>query len=224
LFLQEATGPNWRKDYAEFWERLRQRTLEKNNFGIAPNDAGPIWMGLRLISPRTENGYQNVTYPKGAYILEMLRSIMYSPEDGDKAFIVMMHEFVDTHRGKLASTESFKEVVDKHVSKIMDLNGNHRLDWFFREWVYGTQVPKYSFDYQLSPADGGKTKLHMTITQSEVDSNFAMLVPVFADFGKGWTRIGQVAVGGTTPRTVETILPTAPKKVGLNVYKEILER
>ncbi len=54
--------------------------------------------GLRLISPRTENAYQNVTYPKGAYILEMLRSIMYNADDHDKAFMEMMHDFVDSHR------------------------------------------------------------------------------------------------------------------------------
>ena len=74
LFLQQAVGKDWRRDYIEFWERLRQRILEKNNFGVAPNDAGSLWMGLRLISPRTENAYQNVTYPKGAYVLQMLRS------------------------------------------------------------------------------------------------------------------------------------------------------
>jgi aminopeptidase N len=68
LFLQQAVGAAWRKDYIEFWERLRQRILETNNYGIAPNDAGPLWMGLRLISPRTEDAYQNVTYPKGAYV------------------------------------------------------------------------------------------------------------------------------------------------------------
>jgi len=65
---------------------------------VAPNDAGPLWMGLRLISPRTENAYQNVTYPKGAYVLQMLRSMMYSADDQDKAFIAMMHDFVDSHR------------------------------------------------------------------------------------------------------------------------------
>lgn len=36
LFLQQAVRGDWRKDYVEFWERLRQRVLEKNNFGIAP--------------------------------------------------------------------------------------------------------------------------------------------------------------------------------------------
>ncbi len=224
LFLQQAMGKDWRKDYIEFWERLRQRILEKNNFGVAPTDAGPLWMGLRLISPRTESAYQNVTYPKGAYVLQMLRSIMYSPDDGDKAFIAMMHDFVERHREQSASTESFKAIAEKHMTKLMDLNKNGRLDWFFNEWVYGTQVPRYHFEYQAAPSEGGKVKLHMTITQSEVDDHFVMLVPVFADFGNGMIRIGQVGIAGNTTRNVDILLPGQPKKVALNAYKDILER
>lgn len=226
LFLQQAVGGDWRKDYIEFWERLRKRILEKNNFGVAPNDAGPLWMGLRLISPRTGSAYQNVTYPKGAYVLQMLRSMMFDIQNGekDKAFAAMMHDFVDSHRNKPATTESFQAIAEKHMTKTMDLQHNGRLDWFFDEWVYGTQVPRYHFDYQLEPAESGKIKLHMTITQSEVDEHFAMLVPVFADFGKGMLRIGQVGIAGNSTRTVDTILPAQPKKVALNAYKEILER
>jgi len=224
LFLQQAVAGDWRKDYIEFWERLQKRILEKNNFGMAPNDAGPLWLGLRLISPRTTNAYQNVTYPKGAYVLQMLRSIMYSPQDQDAPFIAMMHDFVESHRDRPASTESFKAVAEKHMSKIMDLGENGRLDWFFDEWVYGTHVPRYHFDYQLLPADGGKVTLHMTITQSEVDERFAMLVPVFADFGKGMVRIGQIGIVGNSTRSTDVLLPTQPKKVALNAYKDILER
>jgi hypothetical protein len=226
LFLQQAVGADWRKDYLEFWERLRQRILEKNNFGIAPNDAGPLWMGLRLISPRTESAYQNVTYPKGAYVLEMLRSMMRSTEDKDqdKAFIAMMHDFVESHREKAATTESFKAIAEKHMTKLMDFDKNGRLDWFFKEWVYGTQVPRYHFEYQVASGDGGQLKLHMTITQSEVDDHFAMLVPVFADFGKGMSRIGQIGIVGNSTRTVDVPLPAQPKKVALNANKDILER
>jgi hypothetical protein len=224
LFLQTATGKNWRGDYLQFWDRLRRRILDKNSFGVAPNDAGPLWMGTRLISPRSENAYQNVTYPKGAYVLQMLRSIMYSPDDQDKAFIDMMHDFVDSHRDHPASTESFKAIAEKHMTKLMDVRGNHRLDWFFDEWVYGTEIPRYKFEYQTSPGDGGKVKLHMSLTQSEVDDKFVMLVPVFADFGNGWVRIGQMGVQGNTTRTAETLLPRMPKKVALNSYKDILER
>jgi hypothetical protein len=224
LFLQQAVGKNWRKDYIDFWDRLRERILEKNNFGVAPTDSGPLWMGVRLISPRSESAYQNVTYPKGAYVLQMLRSIMYSPDDGDKPFIAMMHDFVESHRERPATTESFKAIVEKHMSKLMDLYGNGRMDWFFDEWVYGTHVPRYHFEYQVAPSDGGKVKLHMTITQSEVDEHFAMIVPVFADFGNGMVRLGQVAIGGNTTRNVDMLLPGQPKKVSLNAYKDILER
>jgi Peptidase family M1 domain/Carboxypeptidase regulatory-like domain len=224
LFLQQAVAGNWRKDYIEFWDRLRQRILEKNNYGIAPNDAGPLWMGLRLVSPRTENAYQNVTYPKGAYVLQMLRSLMYDNQDKDQAFIAMMHDFVESHRDKPASTESFKAIAEKHMTKAMDMQANRRLDWFFDEWVYGTQIPRYHFEYQSAPAESGKVKLHMSLTQSEVDEHFAMAVPVFADFGTGMVRLGQIGIAGNASRSVDILVPSPPKKVVLNAYKEILER
>lgn len=226
LFMQFAYGGKWQKDYIEFWDRLRRRILDKNNYGVAPNDAGPLWMGLRLISPHTENAYQNVTYPKGAYILQMLRSMMHETgaKEPDANFIAMMHDFVSTYSDRPASTEDFEAIATKHMTKLMDLQKNGRLDWFFREWVYGTEVPKYEFNYQLTPADGGKVKLHMTITQSQVDDSFAMLVPVDADFGQGMVRLGQVGIGGNSTRTVDIVLPKAPAKVAFNAYKEILER
>ncbi len=124
LFLQQAVGKDWQKDYIQFWDRLRRRILDKNQFGIAPNDAGPLWLGIRLMSPRSANAYQNVTYPKGAYVLSMLRSIMYSREEKDKPFIDMMHDFVETHRDAPASTESFKAIAEKHITKAMNLQGN----------------------------------------------------------------------------------------------------
>lgn len=37
-------------------------------------------------------------------------------------------------------------------------------------------------------------KLRVEITQSEVDGNFVMFVPVFADFGKGMVRLGQIPI------------------------------
>jgi len=91
------------------------------------------------------------------------------------------------------------------MTKAMDLEGNGRLDWFFDEWVYGTQVPRYRFDYQLVPADGGKVKLHMTVTQSEVDAQFAMLVPLFADFGKRMVRLGQIGISGNTTKSGDVV-------------------
>jgi aminopeptidase N len=204
------------------------RILEKNNFGVSPNDAGPLWLGLRLNSPRSAQAYQGDTYSKGAYVLLMLRSLMYAdhgPADNrDQAFIDMMHDFMESHHDSPASTESFKAIAEKHMTKQMDLQQNGRLDWFFNEWVYGTQVPRYSFKYELQPADGGKVKVRAELKQSEVDDHFAMFVPVFADFGNGMVRLGQMGIIGNSTRTVDFILDRQPKKVALNSYKDILER
>jgi hypothetical protein len=62
------------------------------------------------------------------------------------------------------------------------------------------------------------------ITQSEVDDRFGMFVPVFADFGNGMMRVGQVGIGGNSTRTMEFIVDRSPKKVEINAYKDVLAR
>jgi len=226
LFLQQAMGPKWQKDYIDFWQRQHDRLMEKNNFGVSPNDAGPLWLGTRLISPKSAQAYQGVTYAKGAFVLSMLRSMMRAEGGGpnaDQAFIDMMHEFMANQRDS-ASTESFKTVAEKHMTQQMDLQKNGRLDWFFRQWVLGTEVPRYGFKYEVQPAEGGKFKIHTEITQSEVDANFATFIPLFADFGGGMVRLGQFEVLGNSTRTMNITVDKKPKKVALNAYKDVLER
>ncbi|HXJ17495.1 MAG TPA: hypothetical protein VNM68_09895, partial [Candidatus Polarisedimenticolia bacterium] len=168
------------------------------------------------------------TYAKGAYVLLMLRSLMYEDQGPDKnkdqAFIDMMHDFMESYRNSPASTESFKAIAERHMTKPMDLQQNGRLDWFFSEWVYGTQVPRYQFKYDVEPGDKGTFRVRAEITQSEVDDHFAMLVPVFADFGSGMVRLGQVELVGNSKRTAVFLLARRPKKVALNAFKDILER
>lgn len=90
--------------------------------------------------------------------------------------------------------------------------------------MYGTQVPRYHFNYEVEQGKEGKVRVRVEITQSEVDENFAMFVPVFADFGQGMVRLGQVAVVGSSTRTAIFSMDRTPKKVVLNAYKDILER
>jgi len=85
-------------------------------------------------------------------------------------------------------------------------------------------VPRYNFKYDVQPAEGGKFKLHAEITQSEVDENFVMYVPIFADFGNGMVRLTQVGIAGNSTKTYTLVLDRQPKKVAFNAYKEILER
>jgi hypothetical protein len=141
----------------------------------------------------------------------MLRSLTYTA--GEQPFIDMMHDFVESHKDHPASTESFKAIAEKHITKEMDLENNGRLDWFFNEWVYGTDVPRYHFENQTSAAEGGKVKLHMTITQSEVGEHFAMRLPcmrILERAGFGW---GKLACSGIQPTASTPFSPACPRRL-----------
>src|ERR1039458_942075 len=209
----------------KYWESARQRILEKNAFGRRANDAGPVWMGLRLASMKNANGYSHVVYRKGAYVLHMLRQLMYDSKLGDKPFIDMMHDFVAHHMNGNASTESFQRVVEQHMSPLMDVAGNRKMDWFFSEWVYGTAVPRYKFDYTVTPAEDGKWLLKGRLTQSEVPANFVMQVPIYLDFGGQVVQLGRVKMAGnTTVDSLNVTLPKQPKRVLINYWHDVLEQ
>jgi hypothetical protein len=223
LFIQHSQK-DWQKEYGEYWNSLKKQILEKNSFGIAPNDAGPIWTGLRLDTSHSQGSYRRLIYPKGAYIVNMLRSLMWSPKEQDQPFIDMMHDYVASHKDAPASTESFKAVVERHMQPGMNLEGNGRLDWFFNEWVYGTDVPSYKFDYQITPGEGGKCKLHATLIQSSVPPTFMMNVPIFGEFDGRLIKVIDAPMKGGYTRTIDVELPKTPKRMVFNPYHEILER
>lgn len=221
LFLQ-YTEPKLDK-YLRFWEQSRKTILEKDTFGRRPTDVGPIWAGLRLNTTKSPGIYNRLVYPKGGYVLHMLRWMMFDPKTGDQKFIEMMKDFVKLHFNENASTESFKAVAEKHMLPSMDLDGNKRLDWFFMQWVFGTEVPRYRLDYTLTPDTDGKILLTGKITQSEVSANFKMPVPIYLDFDGNIARLGTVVVqGNTTTPEFKVKLPERPKRVLINYHHDIL--
>ena len=221
LFLQ-YTEPKLDK-YLRFWDQNRKTILEKDVFGRRPTDVGPIWAGLRLNTTKSPGSYNRLVYPKGGYVLHMLRWMMYDPKTGDQKFIEMMRDFVKIHFNENASTESFKAVVEKHMLPTMDLDGNKRMDWFFLQWVFGTEVPRYRLDYALTAESDGKVLLTGKITQSEVSDQFKMLVPIYLDFDGKISRLGNVPiVGNSTTPEFKVKLPSRPKRVLINYHYDVL--
>ena len=179
--------------------------------------------GYRLNTAKTGNVAQNLIYPKGAYILHMLRTMMYDRQTGDAKFQAMMKDFIASHYNKDVSTEDFKRVVEKHITPRMDVDKNKRMDWFFDQWVYGTEVPAYRLDYTISSGADGKTVVNAKVTQSEVSENFVMSVPLYADFGKGWAFLGAATiVGNSTVDLGNITLPQAPKRVAIAALNDVL--
>ena len=82
--------------------------------GNRPVDVGPIWLSAQLPSYHEPDPYQVLVYQKGAYILEMLRTLTWDgkQKNPDAPFINLMRDFVATHSGKNASTEDFQRIVE----------------------------------------------------------------------------------------------------------------
>jgi len=209
--------------YLKYLEHTRQSILERNPFGRRANDAGPVWLGLRLYSEKNPSGYQAVVYGKGGFVLHMLRWMMFDPrQGGDSAFQAMMQDFVKQHLNSNATTESFQRVVEAHMTPNMNAAGNGKMDWFFSEWVYGTTIPKYTLDVSVTPADDGKFLVKGSIAQSDVPPDFLMLVPLYVDFDGEVIRLGQALLKGSGSAPVNVLLPRKPKRVMVNYFYDVL--
>jgi hypothetical protein len=213
--------------FLQFWEDHRKQIIEASpaTKGRKPFTVGPVTQGYRLNNAKTGSIARVMIYPKGAFILHMLRMMMYDNRNGtrDDRFSKMMQDFLAAHMNGDVSTEDFKKAVEAHILPSMDLAKNGSMDWFFNEWVYGTEMPSYRLVYSLSTGDGGKTIMNAKLTQSGVSDNFAMLVPLYMDFGNGWVNLGSATLVGNKTIDLNNIaLPAAPKKVALAALQDVL--
>ena len=82
--------------FIDFWEDKRAQIVEARPLtrGRKPYTVGPVTQGYRLNSAKTGAAYQFLVYPKGAYILHMIRMMMYDQRTGDAKFQAMMKDFV----------------------------------------------------------------------------------------------------------------------------------
>ncbi len=215
------------KHYITFWNDEREILLEKDAQGFRAIDVGPLTMGYRANNSRTGSGItRRLIYPKGAYVLHMLRMMMFDNRTGDAQFKAMMQDFVSTYRGKAATTEDFKSMVERHMTREMDLDGNHKMDWFFNEYVYGTALPTYKLDYTFDPDPSGDTIFNFKVTQANVDGKFKMLVPIYLELPDGkMLNLGRAHLVGST--TIQQKVPlkgmkAAPRRAQLNYYDDVL--
>ncbi len=209
------------KKFIDFWEEQRDQIIQSTPFtrDRKPYTIGPVTQGYRLNSAKTGGVARNLIYPKGAYILHMLRMMMFEHGKGDARFQEMMKDFVQTHFNKDVSTEDFKRIVEKHMTDNMRFKGSEGMDWFFHQWVYGTEIPSYRFEYKIA-SDGS---LSGKLTQSGVSDTFAMPVPVYVDFGKGWSKLGMARVVGNNSVELKDIkLPAVPKRAAICAFQDVL--
>ena len=111
FFRRRGAKPD---DFLDFWKEEQKLITEKNEFGFRPIDVGPVTMGYRLNTPKA--GYsiaRNLIYPKGAFIVHMVRMMMWTQEGGDKRFEETMQDLIQSHRLQAVTTEDFKAAIER---------------------------------------------------------------------------------------------------------------
>jgi hypothetical protein len=208
LFLEQGKDGN--HQFRNLLRLYKGDLLAKTSEGATIESGGPIWLGQRLSSSLDPEGYSNIVYKKACWVLHMLRGLMTDPKTGsDARFFRMLHDFVTRYQGQAVSTEDFIHHAEKYMTPESDLEGNHKLDWFFDEWVYDTGIPAYTLKTDVRAHATGSYIVQGTITQGNVPKDFEMPVRVVALYaGNKRATLGQAVVGASGA----TFKFTAPQK------------
>src|SRR5260370_20788620 len=197
-------------DNEKYLKRLRESRGEIRH---ERGKAAPIGLGTRAAESWHGN-YALITYQKGAWVLQMVRNMLLDTRTmNEDRFMAMMHDFYETYRGKRATTLDFQRVVERHVGQSMD--------WFFNEWVYGTDLPTYTFAWKADrDSRGTGYTAHLRVRQTDVPGSFGMYVPLLIKFEQGEALIRMLVRGPSTEAVVH--LPAAPKTMELNPLESVL--
>jgi hypothetical protein len=183
---------------------FRARLLVKDSDGRTLESAGPIVWGIRLESSDIPDAWRAITYEKGAWIMHMLRRRL-----GDDRFLKMLAELRRRYEFRTITTEQFRALAAEFLPP---RSPSRAMDAFFDNWVYASGIPKLKLQSSVKGF-----KVSGTVTQSGVDSDFSVEVPVEIQFAKGapqtvWVR------SSSEPVTFSVTVKQAPARVSLPAY------
>ncbi len=173
--LEPAVGP------VTGWQQELTATLDD---GRPIESLGPLVLGERLFSSRSQDAYQAIVYRKGALVLEMLAR-KFGEDDFQRALAAL----VGAARGRVISTADFLSLLERITST--DLDG------FARQFIFGTGLPEVIYDYAFERDDGGGWRVRVEARQ-ELPARTRYAVVPMAD-----GRL-DVARGRVEPRDVES--------------------
>jgi aminopeptidase N len=153
----------------------------------------------------------------------MIRQMLMDPRNPDPEHIFKetMQDYCKTFDNQPASTEDFKAIVEKHMTRGMDLDGNHKMDWFFNQYVYGTGIPQYTLHTNLTATPDGKTSVSGELLRSGVPDNWKDAIPIYAHMGDKNVRLGTIA--STHPReALNFVIPAGVGKLSIDDMEDDL--
>jgi aminopeptidase N len=109
---------------------------------------------------RPEDMFDSHSYPKGALVLHMLRSIL-----GDEVFFKTLSQFLHRYAFDAVDTADF-------IRSVKTVTGRN-LDWFFDQWLFKPGHPEFDIRSEWDPA---RKAVRLKVAQVQ---DFARGVPVF---------------------------------------------
>jgi len=203
MILQETNPAGFR----EIMERFRKDLVEKNKDGLAPMDAGPVTLGVRLVSSRFPEGYEAISYGRATWLFHMLRTMLkdaaaqqsgHPAQSGaDEPFVRALHRVRQHYEGRSISTRELMDVFAEDLPPALRFEGKKSLDWFVDGWVNGTSLPRLELKAVKFTPKGTGSVVTGTILQKGAPEDLVTSVPLYAVVsGKQTVLLGRVFADG----------------------------
>ncbi len=178
-------------------------------------ETGPIALGYRTSSSATRGDFNLLIYNKAAFVLHMLRNLLLDLDNFNEAkFLGIMREYYQTYNGKKATTHDFKKIAEKYAE--VDLT------WFFKQWVFGNELPTYKFKYKIRKKNDDLYYVTCNIKQEGVSEDFKMLIPIEIEFKNGSKYYMRLTVDKFENQIELPPMDQKPKKIRLNPFFSVL--
>jgi hypothetical protein len=203
MMLQEKDPAGFR----QLMDRYRMDLIAKNRDGMSPMEAGPVTLGVRLLSSRFPEGYEAILYGRGTWLFHMLRTMLEdaAQEGGRKAqtggsaeepFVRALRKVRERYQGRSISTSELLDVFAEDLPPALRYEGKSSLDWFLNGWINGTSMPKLELKaVRFTPKSTGSV-VTGTILQKDAPEDLVTSVPVYAVVAGKQVLLGRVFADG----------------------------
>ena len=202
ILYSDSKKPNGHRLSAWLEQFRDQLTAKAPGMAETVDEAGPLSLGFRLNSSKTPSAYETIVYGKGTWVMHMLREMMRDPtaKDPDGRFRDLLRSVLTENRFHSLSTDDFERAIERRITPAMDLEGTHKIDWFFAQWVRETGIPHYKIEFQVKP-HGQQFMVTGKLLQTRVEDEFTAPIPIYVARPAGKSeRLGVVVTTGPETR------------------------
>jgi aminopeptidase N len=151
------------------------------------------------------------TYRKGAVVLHMLRGIV-----GDDIFFKILQNF-------LVSKEAYGNATIDDFKVVAERIYGQSLDYFFKEWLYGENYPKYKSQWSVTEQSNGTFRVNVNLSQSTNTNPTSFTMPVQISVNQGLKDTTVTVFNNQQNQSFEFVLKEKPNTLTIDPNNLILK-